>query len=623
MHKAFADKTSKRFTQLRHLVVAAVVGWSLLVGGSLSWNLLNEIRQAQELATREARVHFNKDLAFRRWATLHGGVYVPVDERTQPSPWLSHIPDRDVVTDGGVHLTLMNPAFMLRQVMEEYAADYGVHGRITSLLPLNPANSPDGWEQGVLERFARHETDEVTELVKVDGQPQIRLMRAMVTEIGCLKCHAHQGYEVGDVRGGIGVAVPLAGYLALQRHATIAQSITHAVIWLVGIGGIGFGANRSRRRILEEIKDEGRLHELSHQNQMILNSVGEGIVGIDAQCRIIFFSPSASHILGWPADEILGHKFHELIEPGSHVEGQPCPGVNTCCPTLISGQGRQSAGELLRRKDAPALPVEVQSAPVVEDGVVKGAVLVFHDISERQDSERRRHELLERLERSNRDLQDFAYVVSHDLQEPLRMVSSYLGLVRRRYDEKLDDDGREFIEFAVDGAKRMSRMIADLVDFSRVETRGATFVPVDMNKVVADAQANLALAIEEAGATVAVPADLPAALGDREQLVRLLQNLIGNAVKFRAPERPALITIGGRVRDDGRREYWVTDNGIGIAPEYHQRIFMIFQRVGTVKVDGTGIGLAVVKRIVERHDGEIHVESQVGAGATFRFDLPG
>lgn len=623
MQSAFADKTAQRFSRLRRLLVAAALGWSVLVGGSLGWNLHNEIRQTEELATREARIHFNKDLAFRRWATLHGGVYVPVDDRTQPSPWLAHLPDRDVTTEAGTHLTLMNPAFMLRQVMAEYAIDYGVRGRITSLLPLNPANAPDDWEAPVLERFARHETEEVSELVEVDGQLHLRMMRAMATEIGCLKCHGHQGYEVGDVRGGIGVSVPLQGYLAIQQRDTAAQATTHAIIWLVGIGGIGFGGIRSRRRIVDELNEEKRFLELSHQNQVILNSAGEGIVGIDGQCRIVFFSPSASRILGWAADEVMGRKFHDLIQQGSRVEGEPCPGINTCCPTLMFGRGRQSVGELLRRKNESPLPVEVQSAPVLEDGVVTGAVLVFHDISERQDNERRRHELLERLERSNRDLQDFAYVVSHDLQEPLRMVSSYLGLIRRRYDEKLDDDGREFIEFAVDGAKRMSRMISDLVDFSRVETRGATFIPVDMNKVVADAQANLALAIEEAGATVAVQVDLPPALGDREQLVRLLQNLIGNAVKFRAPERPAQITIGGRVRDDGRHEYWVTDNGIGIAPDYHQRIFMIFQRVGAVKVDGTGIGLAVVKRIVERHDGEIHVESQVDEGATFRFDLPG
>lgn len=623
MRDAFAERLNRRQRRLRRALVAALLGWTALVGGSLAWNLHNEVRQTEALATREARIHFNKDLAFRRWATRHGGVYVAVDERTLPSPWLTHIPDRDVTTEGGQHLTLMNPAYMLRQMMEEYAAEFTVRGRITSLKPLNPANAPDAWETKVLERFAAGETMEVSEVVAIDGRPQLRLMRAMVTEIGCLKCHAGQGYHEGDVRGGIGVTVPLDGFIEVQGRALAVQWGSHGVIWLAGIAAIGFVGARGRSRIAGELEDERRLVDLSHRHQSILNSVGEGIVGIDSQCRIVFVSPSVLRILGWAEDDIMGHKFHDLIEAGSRVEGTPCPGVNTCCPTLVGGEGRQSVGELLRRKGLPPLPVEVQTSPVIEDGEVTGAVLVFHDISERLEHESRRHQLLERLERSNRDLQDFAYVVSHDLQEPLRMVSSYLGLVRRRYDERLDDDGREFIAFAVDGAKRMSHMISDLVEFSRVETRGHEFAPVDMVRVAEDCLANLALAVEESGAQVQVQPDLPATLGDREQLVRLLQNLVGNALKFRAPDRPLRVEIGGRVRDDGRREYWVADTGIGIAPEYHQRIFMIFQRVGTVQVDGTGIGLSVVKRIVERHGGEIHVDSELNHGATFRFDLPG
>ncbi|WP_291724867.1 ATP-binding protein [Magnetospirillum sp. 64-120] len=623
MQDALAERLGRAQARLRRHVVLALMGWSVLVGGSLVWNIQNEMRQTEQLATREARIHFNKDIAFRRWATRHGGVYVPVDERTPPSPWMAHIPDRDVVTDSGQPLTLMNPAYMLRQMMEEYAAEYSVRGRITSLNPLNPNNAADEWEASVLQRFATSDVREVSEVVDGPDGSHLRLMRAMITEIGCLKCHAGQGYQVGDIRGGIGVSVPLDGFRTLQSSALRLQAVSHGIIWMVGVVGIGIGGSRNRKRIEDEQADQRLLMELSHRNQTILNSVGEGIVGIDGTCAVIFASPSVTRILGWSETELMGKKFHDLIEPGTRVEGVPCPGVNSCCPTLMHGQGRQSVGELLRRKDAPPLPVEVQSSPVVEGGRVTGAVLVFHDISERLEGEVRRHELLERLERSNHDLQDFAYVVSHDLQEPLRMVSSYMGLVNRRYADKLDDDGRDFIAFAVDGAKRMSRMIADLVDFSRVETRGHAFAPVNMTQVVEDCLANLALSIDETGAVIAVQPDLPSAMGDREQLVRLMQNLVGNALKFRSPDRPPQIRIGGRLRDDGRREYWVADNGIGIAAEHHQRIFMIFQRVGATQVDGTGIGLSVVKRIVERHGGEITVESELGQGATFRFDLPG
>lgn len=622
MLDAFAGRTSERLRRLRRQLAVAAVGWSLLIGGSLAWNLQNEIGQTRELAAREARIHFNKDLAFRRWATLRGGVYVAVGDRTRPSPYLAHIPDRDVTTGNGQHLTLMNPAYLLRQVMDEYAAEYGVRGRITSLAPLNPANAADPWEQKVLQGFDQGQREEVVEVVEEADGPYLRLMRPMITETGCLKCHAGQGYEEGDVRGGIGVSVPMKGYIDLQRHVVATQGATHGVIWLVGMVVLSLGGRRGRQRLAAETADEARLLELSYQNQVILDSVGEGIVGIDGQCRIVFVNPSASRILGWQPEDIIGWKFHDLIVPGGPVTGEACPGDGMICPTLNGGQARQSVGEHLRRKNGPPLAVEVQSAPVRENGKVTGAVLVFHDISERLDHEQRRHDLMERLERSNHDLQDFAYVVSHDLQEPLRMVSSYLALVKRRYDERLDDEGREFIAYAVDGAQRMSRMIADLVDFSRVETRGANFAAVDMDQVVADALANLSLAVEESGAVITVQESLPRVQGDREQLVRLFQNLIGNSLKFRSPDCVARIEVSASVRADGRRDFAVSDNGIGIAPESHQRIFMIFQRLGTVQVDGTGIGLSVVKRIVERHGGEIAVISEVGQGACFRFDLP-
>jgi chemotaxis family two-component system sensor kinase Cph1 len=247
---------------------------------------------------------------------------------------------------------------------------------------------------------------------------------------------------------------------------------------------------------------------------------------------------------------------------------------------------------------------------------------VFDDISERLENEHRTGELMERLTRSNRDLQDFAYVVSHDLQEPLRMVSAYLGLIRRRYSDRLDTDGLEFMGFAIDGAQRMSHMISDLVDLSRVETRGGDFAPVDMNALVAEVLVVLSLVIEEENAQVRVEGTLPPAYGDSGQLMRLLQNLISNALKFRQPDQPAQVVVSGH-RADGRCHYTVADNGIGIAADNHQRIFVIFQRACDGQLyTGSGVGLAIVKRIVERHGGSILVESEVGQGSRFTFDLP-
>lgn len=224
------------------------------------------------------------------------------------------------------------------------------------------------------------------------------------------------------------------------------------------------------------------------------------------------------------------------------------------------------------------------------------------------------------LSRSNTELQQFAYVASHDLQEPLRMVTSYLQLLERRYKGKLDADADDFIGYAVDGAARMRRLINDLLTYSRIGTRGQPFELTPAAKLVDQAIANLKIAIEESEATVRYP-ELPNILVDPTQFVQLFQNLISNAIKFRGDAPPVV-----QIQVDQQENAWrfaVQDNGIGIDPQYAERIFVIFQRLHSrAEYAGTGIGLAVCKKIVERHGGRIWVQSQLGQGATFYFTIP-
>jgi light-regulated signal transduction histidine kinase (bacteriophytochrome) len=224
------------------------------------------------------------------------------------------------------------------------------------------------------------------------------------------------------------------------------------------------------------------------------------------------------------------------------------------------------------------------------------------------------------LSRSNAELEQFAYVASHDLQEPLRMVSSYVQLLEKKYRDQMGDEADEFIEFAVDGARRMQELINDLLDYSRVGRFGKPFETVDMNDVLATALANLGVAIDTHQATV-THGDLPVVRGDRVQLVQVFQNLISNAIKFRGPEAP-------RVEVKGRREgdewiFSVVDNGVGFDQSYSERIFQIFQRLQSrAESEGTGIGLAIASRIVQRHGGRIWAESEVGKGSVFYFSIP-
>lgn len=225
------------------------------------------------------------------------------------------------------------------------------------------------------------------------------------------------------------------------------------------------------------------------------------------------------------------------------------------------------------------------------------------------------------LAEANAELEQFAYVASHDLQEPLRMVTSYLQLLKKRYQDRLDDDAHEFIAYAVDGTTRMRRLIDDLLAYSRVSTRDRLFEPIDCEELLAQALSNLAIAIKDSDALI-THSSLPSVMADSTQLVRVFQNLIGNAIKFRADRRPQ-IHISAE-QQGGEWIFSVKDNGIGIPSEYLKRIFIIFSRLHTqAEYPGTGIGLAICRKVVERHGGRIWVDSQPGEGATFFFTIPG
>jgi signal transduction histidine kinase len=270
----------------------------------------------------------------------------------------------------------------------------------------------------------------------------------------------------------------------------------------------------------------------------------------------------------------------------------------------VSEQGRDELGLLARRFNEMLAQLE---ATTVSREELKQA----HDALLKRTEE---------LSRSNVELDQFASVVSHDLQEPLRMITAYVQLLQTQYAGKLDKDAEEFINFAVDGAKRMQGLIDDLLAYSRVGTRGKEFAPADCNDVLSQTLLNLKTAIDESGAQVTHD-HLPVVLGDEFQIGQLLQNLIGNAIKYRGT-RPPEIHVGCE-RAGAMWRFAVKDNGIGIDPEFLDRVFVIFQRLHTrQEYPGSGIGLAICKKIVERHRGRIWVQSEPGRGSIFYFTLP-
>ena len=280
-------------------------------------------------------------------------------------------------------------------------------------------------------------------------------------------------------------------------------------------------------------------------------------------------------------------------------------------PQVFEWMGKHKSGRLFWEE------ISMKSAVI---GGHERLLVVARDITARKQAEEKLKQTVANLKRSNTDLEQFAYVASHDLQEPLRMVSSYMELMKRRYEGKLDSDADEFIGFAVDGANRMQTLINDLLAFSRAGTRGKPLTPTDCTFVLEQVLMNLEVAIDERGAVVTHD-PLPTVMADDSQLAQVFQNLIGNAIKFRGEEPPHIHIAAEQKSDEW--VFSVADNGIGIDPESFDRIFEIFQRLhGRDEYSGTGIGLAVCKKIVERHGGRMWVESEPGKGATFYFTIP-
>ena len=253
------EKIKNSFYRLEHYVWLLAIVWTAVVVASLLWNLAQTRHNTLKAARIQARTAHEKDVTYRRWNAGHGGVYVPVTETTHPNPYLSHLDERDITTLSGKKLTLMNPAYMTRQVHEQARAQFGVRGHITSLRPIRPENAPDPWEAKALRAFELGET-EISSLEQIEHHQYMRLMRPLVTEKGCLKCHADQGYRQGDIRGGISVSVPMEPLWAIAHANVLALTAGHALLWLVGLGAGARGARRlknsesKRRRVQEALE---------------------------------------------------------------------------------------------------------------------------------------------------------------------------------------------------------------------------------------------------------------------------------------------------------------------------------------------------------------------------------
>ena len=400
------------------------------------------------------------------------------------------------------------------------------------------------------------------------------------------------------------------------------------VALLISIGRLIKAAEKSVRDLQlanEEYQDESEerkwaevmLQESRVYAESIVETIAEPVMVLDANLRVIKTNTSFYDTFKAQPEDTLNESFFNLGQGQWHL------------PELVDGlqeiipEGTQIDGYEFTKKFAGIgeRTISLNARRIYRKETVTNLILItMQDITEQKRAEQELARRAEELSRSNTELEQFAYIASHDLQEPLRMVSSYCQMLQRRYHDKLDSDATEFIDFAVSGAKQMQALINDLLLYSRVGTQEKRFAETDCNAVLDQVKKNLRMAIDESQAVVKHD-PLPIAVADDSQLVQLFQNLIGNAIKFKGEETPEIC-----VEAESRNGDWVfsvADNGVGIDADFEERIFVIFQRLHTKsEYPGTGIGLSICKKIVERHGGRIWVDSQPGKGSKFYFTLP-
>ena len=363
---------------------------------------------------------------------------------------------------------------------------------------------------------------------------------------------------------------------------------------------------------------EKHLAQMEGRYRGLLEAAPDAMVVVNQVGGIVLLNVQAEKQFGYRRDELLGQKVKNII-PEGFAERLIADGTRTAAEALAQqiGTGIELIG---RRKDGSEFPIEIMLSPLESpEGILVTAAI--RNITERKRAEQHLVKTVAELNRSNDELQQFAYVASHDLQEPLRMVASYTQLLAERYKGRLDSDADEFIAYAVDGSNRMQVLIQDLLAYSRAGTNGKALRKISSDNALTEALANLRATIQESGAVVTHDS-LPLITTDGTQLAQIFQNLVGNAIKYRSAAVPN-VHISAVKNGGNEWIFSVRDNGLGIDPQYFDRIFVLFQRLhGQTEFKGTGIGLAICKKMLERLGGRIWVESQPEKGSTFHFALP-
>jgi PAS domain S-box-containing protein len=660
-----------RQTRCRMMVIAGV-GWTVVLVLSLFWNWYYIGNSLMLLARSDAGSSYQKDLVYRRWASLHGGVYVPPTDKTPPNPYLKNIPDRDVVTTEGKLLTLINPAYMTRQVHELGREAYGLMGHMTSLYPIRPENVPDIWETQALRSFEAGETEAVS-VATINNEPFLRLMHPFRTEASCLKCHGVQGYKEGDLQGGISISVPLKPHYDIAFKQRGVMTLAHAVAWIMGLVGLWAGNrmlrnqwhslethNEESTRMLNELdmqraelqiqKDEtNRLFqelsvhntEIEMQNDELCRTQEElndsrsryfdlydlapvGYITVSVNGFILESNLTAAVLLGVARGALVKQPILRYI----YKEDQ---GVYFFYSKTLYKPGGWQAFELrLVRADGQPFWAGMDATALQDKNGDTVCRIVLRDLTDRKAAETERI-ARQAAEEANRAKSLFLANMSHEIRTPMNAVLGFAHVLGS--DASLSPKQTEYVGVILRSGEHLLRLINDILDMSRIDAGQTQFSLEDFRLI--DLIQEVEVLFRESAAAKGLGfvleldrRSLPDVHADLGKLRQILINLLGNAFKFTQTGQVIL-----RVRSEAAQEtadrqmqsiiFEVEDTGPGISKDYLKFVFDLFyQTADAIPSGGTGLGLSISRKYARLMGGDITVTSRVGTGSCFRFEVP-
>ncbi|MBU0943138.1 MAG: DUF3365 domain-containing protein [Proteobacteria bacterium] len=630
------------FPLQRNAIILATAWTALIILGA-SWHLFEAYQNTLKSAYISATRSIEKDLTYRRWAAGHGGVYVPVTEETPPNPFLSHLANRDVTTTSGQKLTLINPAYMTRQAYTIGHKYYGHQDHITSLKPLRPENSPDIWETKALQAFAQDKT-EVSEPAKIGTTDYLRLMRPLTIETTCLKCHASQGYKVGDLRGGISISVPLQPWWRLMYTHATAAIMSYALALLLGLFGIRFATLRIGQHIRMRDQAEEELQKALTEYADLYNNALDMLVSVDTDnARVIQCNQTLLANLGYSRTEIIGHPIFDLYHPNCLEEIK-----NDIFPTFLKTGVITNKELKLKRKDGSFLSVILNLSAIRDkDGRIIQSRSVLHDITE-QKWMRKQFIISEKMT----TIAGLAAGVAHEINTPLSGILQSIQLIEMGLDPEQEqnrslaaDCGIELpnvqrylqkkeLDFFLNGIKSSAttaaHIISDLLQFSRPQVSERTSVNLAelIDRSIELTKTDYSLKKEYNILNVEFirnySPELPEVNCMAMEIEQVLINLIKNSCQAMAGEGgPTAPHIIVRTKQkDKMAVIEVEDNGPGIEEKISRQIFDPFFTTKDIG-KGTGLGLATSYSIIcDRHGGTLEVTSRPDNETKFIIELP-